>query len=697
MRRVTQYLGIMLVACVDLGGSIEASQAVGFQDSSPWVIEAADYTGEIKDQIARFEGRYTIRLLRDGEVGIPIGIQGSAITAIDIEKRTGEAHIVPCDGAYALSAARKGLYRVRVTFSSLMVQDSQFEGVQFRIPRATFSTLSLNVPRRDVELRQVDQLYVENHPEARINGIKLVARLGATDWVDLRWKTKPTAPVKVEPVLYGEVCLLAAVEEQLARLTSIIEYRMAQGETKELMIRLPADVNVLNVRGAGIEDWKVAEASGQKTLTVTLSASLKDAAYRLAIEAEQAIASSAVGYQLPEFQLVGVKQERGYLGVVRSGSVELSPETADGINRVDVKELPESLRSLATSPVTLAFKYHQHPYRATVTLTRHDDHPVLAAIAERGELVTVLSRQGELMTRATYVIKANKKQFLEVVLPTGATLWSCLVDERSVKPVEGTAHKLLVPLDASATDTETVSVELVYFEHRPQLTGFGRLMLEGPTLDVPTTVAHWLLYAPRDVRFLRMGGNLERGAAPLEFLENSLVQTAAAESEPSSSVSSVNGRFEDTLEGLRRRMNFQAKDGNIAAKASALAKREPASRQLEGLEEDTLGQARKAADKKLPSVSGDGGIGFGAMGGRDDRSAELQELDARLQERGILPLKIRLPKAGTLYQFNRLMTTQDALTMDTTFVRIQTSWLVMVAGLIVLPLGGMAFVRFRHS
>lgn len=636
MGRMAQGVGMTLVMLMECVASVEANESMTMQPSGSWVIESADYSGQIKDQIARMEVRYTIRLLWDGQVEIPIGIQGGTVTAIEMEKRMGEAHIVPRDGVYALSAGRKGVYRVHVTFSSLMVQDSQFEGIQLRIPRATFSTLSLTVPRRDIELRQADQLYVETHPESPTNGVKLVARLGAADWVDLRWKTKPTAPVKVEPVLYGELQLLAAVEEQLARLTSIIEYRMAQ---------------------------------------------------------------SAANYQLPELQLIGVKQERGYLAVARSGSVELSAETMEGINRVDVKELPEHLRSLAGSPVTLAFKYHQHPYRAMLALTRHDDHPVLAAIAERGELVTVLSRQGELMTRATYVIKANKKQFLEVILPKGAALWSCLVDERSVKPVEGVEQKLLVPLDASSSDAETVSVELVYFERRPGLTGFGRLTLEGPRLDVPTTVANWLLYAPRDVQFLRMSGNLDRGAAPLEFLENSLMQTASAEPQSFSAPVVVSGESGEKFARLSRRMAAKRARGHYSSdEASQMASNEPMGLLAEAparSENDAIDEERKLADGKAMSVTGAGG--FGVIGGRDDRFAELENLNGRLQERGIFPLKIRLPKAGNVYQFNRLMTTQDALTMETTFVHLRMSWLVIAAGLIMLPIGGVIAVRVRRA
>jgi hypothetical protein len=82
--------------------------------------------------------------------------------------------------------------------------------------------------------------------------------------------------------------------------------------------------------------------------------------------------------------------------------------------------------------------------------------------------------------------------------------------------------------------------------------------------------------------------------------------------------------------------------------------------------------------------------------GRDDDGTadELSALGKRLQEQGILPLKIRLPKAGTVHRFSRLMTTQDALALDATFVHVRLPWVPFAAmGLVLLPFGGFSLLR----
>ena len=83
----------------------------------------------------------------------------------------------------------------------------------------------------------------------------------------------------------------------------------------------------------------------------------------------------------------------------------------------------------------------------------------------------------------------------------------------------------------------------------------------------------------------------------------------------------------------------------------------------------------------------------------DARFEAAAKVFAPLQETGILPLKIRLPKSGNVYRFNRLMTTQEALTLDATFVHLPMPWVPFaVLGLLVLPLGITVAVRYRpHS
>jgi len=686
MRRSAQQLAAGLAAWVVCASSAAASVvAPQPYESAAWVIESADYAGRVADQIVRFEVRLSVHVLQDGWVEVPLTFPGATVTAIALERETQAAHILPRGGAYVLGASKRGAYRVRIACAVRLAQDSQFEGIQLGIPRATFSTVTVAVPRGDLELRPDDQLYVERRAGGSRGGVTLVARLGAADRIDVRWRTRPAQPTVVEPVLYGEVQTLLTVEEQVVRWASIIDYRIAQGEVKALMIALPGGLNVLNVRGAGIEDWRVDEASGRRTLAIALATPLKDTTYRLVMEGEQTLDGQAATYDVPAIRLVDIKQERGYIGLARIGSTELASQEAEGVSRIDVRELPEGLQVASANPVVLAFKYHQHPYRALVRLTRHEDHPVLAAIAEQAHLATIVSQQGELLTRAAYLIKANKKQFLEVALPPDAELWSCLVAQRSVKPVAGAQGRLLIPLDA-AIDAGGTTVELVYFERRPALTRLGQLRLRGPVLDVPATIANWTVYAPHDVPFLRVSGNLDRGISPAQFIDDSFPVRVASASD-----------LREPKPGYQNEANRQGNkdDGFDKMVRSVMSRTKRASVAQEGAYNMMADAASPSSGEERDAVEP---AGYPIPPAGSESSASGEQLEAWMGERGeagILPLKIRLPKSGRTYAFSRLMTSQDALALEATFVHVRLPWAPFgLLATVLLPVGGLAWFRF---
>ena len=110
MKHWNMRIGIVLVGLMGIMPSVAAADEALYQPG--WVIESADYTGEVKDQIARFEIRYTIRLVQDGWAEIPLNVQGATVTSIDLKNKTGEAHIAPRGNSYVLMASKKGGYQV---------------------------------------------------------------------------------------------------------------------------------------------------------------------------------------------------------------------------------------------------------------------------------------------------------------------------------------------------------------------------------------------------------------------------------------------------------------------------------------------------------------------------------------------------------------------------------------------------------
>jgi hypothetical protein len=194
---------------------------------------------------------------------------------------------------------------------------------------------------------------------------------------------------------------------------------------------------------------------------------------------------------------------------------------------------------------------------------------------------------------------------------------------------------------------------------------------------VPTTVANWFMYAPAQVKFLTVGGNLNRGAAAFEFIEEPFMY--AASGSEIREEERWNVRFkEDKSEGLT---GMRQAAGRSIRRVAKLASADGSEKQYEPYYADAsyaVAQSPAPAAMELKSEA-------------DEISGWMN----RLQETGILPLKIQLPKSGTVYRFNRLMTSGEPLSFDARFVHLRAPWIFGAIGLLGLPASGAALIRFR--
>ncbi len=615
-------------ACVFPGvshaGDVRACLIQAPSATSAW-IETADYTGTIDGDVVRFTGRYVIRTLDAKGGQVFLQLPGATVTSLEVVKRSGDANILPRGDGYLVVMTRRGTTELEVRFAHLLVRDAQQEGVQFQLPQARASTVTMILPHAEVELRPEDQLYVDQQPAGQ-GKVRLVAHRGTASAIDLRWRPRATAQPPVAPVVHGEAQTLVTIDEAAIKVLAILRYRATQGQTTQLRVRVPSSLAILALRGSGIADQQIADDGAHKTLTVQLSAPLRDGEYALILEGETPLDRAADGAAIPAIEMLGTKQERGVIAVAAEGSVELAAASATGGTRIDVRELPGTFAASAANAV-LAYRYQQPGYGIAVRITRHVDHPVLTTVIEQADLLSVLAPQGERMTRALYAVVANRAQYLPVRLPEGATLWSCLVNGASKKPVEGDPGVILIPLGDAAAG---VRVELVYFEQGGPLTSLGQMRLAGPRLSVPVTASTWSVYTPASMQWMRVGGNMERGAGNIAFAQDGWMPSAAAE--------------------MSSAVRYDAAPAALQAKVTRAASQEV--RQLQ----TRSGSLNTAVERR-------------AMGGVAQESVA-DELDAfaKLQDTGILPLKVRIPTAGRLHQFHRLMTSQDTVSLDVAYL-----------------------------
>ena len=377
----------------------------------------------------------------------------------------------------------------------------------------------------------------------------------------------------------------------------------------------------------------------------------------------------SVGYSVTERFKIGRDDVTGYLVIANGTSLELQNLKAEGLHRIDVRELPSDLVGMSASPAVAAFRYQEAPYRIAVSIHRPEEMAVLVAIAEYGHLATIVSPDGERITRAVYQVRNNKKPWLEVALPDQATLWSVLVSQRAVKPAAGERGRVRIPLAATRGPEETFPVEVVYVEKGSAMNWMGQERFRGPTLDIPVTVTSWSLYLPEEMWGLRFSGNLRQHLKVAGFLPD---VSAIVTGEP---LAQFGGR---PTEGV-----------GFAGKRMA--------------EEKVSFQGQKSRSGSYNGAPLAAALQADSVAAKDEEMDDLRKMAVQVQEVGVLPFRIAIPQSGRAHRFSRLLTTGESLKMDVRYMKVPTPALPWAAGSLgLMGLAGFGgglkrFLRRRKS
>ncbi len=338
------------------------------------------------------------------------------------------------------------------------------------------------------------------------------------------WKLTLTAE-RLAARITADIFNLVTVGDGIVGGSATIRYAILNQGVQEFRLKLPALWKNIDFTGPNIrrkeqqgDVWVIGlqeKAWGGYTLVVTYDMQFDPHKAALPVGGihcagvERETGSIAVT-SASNLQIAEGKKSAGVEATVpasSSGNVPAAP--AATIRRVDEGELAAHDRALITRPVLLAYQYTGDAYEVITEVTRFEELPVLEAVADRTQLTTVVTEDGQTLTQASFLVKNNDKQFQSFTLPTGAEFWSCYVRSEPAKP-ERSGDKLLVPLPRGVNRDEAFAVDIVYKKSVGSLKSLWprELALSAPVTDMQTTYAEWELFVPQTQRLANFGGNM---------------------------------------------------------------------------------------------------------------------------------------------------------------------------------------------
>jgi hypothetical protein len=218
----------------------------------------------------------------------------------------------------------------------------------------------------------------------------------------------------------------------------------------------------------------------------------------------------ASALETPLLSVAGVERETGEVAVEATGTVELTAKENDTLRRMDIREASANLRSLSRAPLLTALRYHRRgtePAVLSLNVTRFPDADVVAAVAERATVTTLVTVEGRTLTEIALTMRNRAQPFLRVELPQGASIVSAEVEGEASKPAQGTDGARIPLLRPGFRPSGAYRVSFVYVQDGQAFAKKGRAEFELPKMDVPVTLVEWEMFVPDKYRLRRFDGN----------------------------------------------------------------------------------------------------------------------------------------------------------------------------------------------
>jgi hypothetical protein len=429
----------------------------------------------------------------------------SGATVLGASAAGGPLPLVADGRAHAAILPGPGAFAVDLEWGAPLVFRPGRAQFALPVPAAGTARATIDVPGDQADVH-VSPGWITRRSTA--NGRTIVeATLDPGASTEVWWSMRDSAPVAAarEVRTVADVMTLVTLGESDVRMIALVDLTIVQGETRSVEVALPAGYELTGVSGNSLE------TSEPRDGTVVLT--LADPALRrhqFLVSLERAHAGGSFELDTGLVAVQGVQRERGEAAVEGTGTLDLGITERTGMQRVDVRELNASMRSLARSPLLAGFRYQRTPSIApglTLAVSRFADAGVLAAAVESAEATTLVTAEGRALTEVKLQVQNRAQPFLRVTLPQGASIVSVEVGGQTAKPVLGDDGTRIPLLRPGFRPRGVYEVSYVYLHAGAPFGKKGEIDLSLPRMDIPVGVVNWEVFLPGNYSVRHVDGN----------------------------------------------------------------------------------------------------------------------------------------------------------------------------------------------
>ncbi len=605
-----------------------------------FLITKANYQGKMTENNALFRADFSIEIFpkeREQFLKIPLFPQNIALKDVLFDGK--RALVILENNQHVLTTSAVGRHEITVDLSLKTSLDQGPRSFSLPIPITPITSLDLDIPLKKIEVEITNAQHLETSMRAGLTHV--FALLAPSSSIEVKWRKELPEAVKGPAKVYADCINHIVIEDDALRVNAEVSLAVLQNTIPSLTLKIPEGYSILNVQGSGLGDWRELEREGGKFLEIPFDYA-KKGNFTITVTAEKLLPEDSMAADFTGFAVIDAIRQKGFLGVELKGASEVTVSNAEGLDRLDVSELPAKLINLSQKPLLFGFKYLHHPYALVLDIKKHKKLPIISTVVDSASGVTLFTEDGKLVHRIIYQIRNTSKQFLELELPQDAQVWSVFVGREPATP-RINENKVLIPLNRSRQGTSGLvafDVELIYYEKSEKFGWFDRREIEFPVPDIIISQMLWSVYLPVGYTYLHFGGTVEKeqlakGIGYLLGVRDDAITEIPAEPLPSG-----------VPMPLTRKSKFSP---NVAI-----------------TEEELAVQVKKEMQfsQRVQEIQEGKGPAPGAT--------------------GVLSIRINIPTTGQLYRFAKTIVSDEPLTLNFTFASPGTTRIVK--GLVLLLL-----------
>jgi hypothetical protein len=311
-------------------------------------FESFDLTGNVEGDVATFKltGFANVRHPEGGTLDLLSG----AVALTDYREHE-HAQMEFVDGRYRVKFAANGVYPIELEFNAQVGSRDGWNTVSFAPAAAPLRPVTVSGFSMETTVQFTDAA------EAKRSGDRYVTFLPAGGVFDLRWQErKPEQEVKLFYSVSGMGQV--TVSPGLMRQTVALDYKVMQGELRELTVELENEGSVTRVEGRHLLTWRPEEVDGRRLLTVRLNTPQRGS-YQLTIHTQTPLGAFPLRVKPVRFVPVDAIRYGGHIQLTSQGAVRLEAVNAPGLAQISPQRLPEvkSLPTLTGPQLAQAFAF----------------------------------------------------------------------------------------------------------------------------------------------------------------------------------------------------------------------------------------------------------------------------------------------------------------------------------------------------